>query len=215
MAMARTGYTALAVVAFAVLAVGCEKEPAGITDEVGISLAQGGACATIPGGTIYASTGELLTTGYDQFGYNYQAHMFSGRYCDYDRVIGGAFCDVDLIIQWNDAWLSNKDCDNDALLDRHYGYDSYIGSGAWETNHMAGEYEVDGQMCKWTYFVKIVAAPEDGYTEAGVWYAADGTEIGPVEWGSFAVIQRIYNDSCLGETGIEYVSPDHPGFGGW
>ena len=42
-------------------------------------------------------------------------------------------------------WLSNKDCDGDGLLDRHYGYDSYIGSGAWITNHQSGEYvDADG-----------------------------------------------------------------------
>ena len=46
--------------------------------------------------------------------------------------------------KWNDAWLSNKDCDGDGLLDRHYGLDSYRGSGAWLTNHQSGEYEVDG-----------------------------------------------------------------------
>jgi len=95
-------------------------------------------CATIQDGTIESSTGELLTIGYDEFGYNYQAHMFNGRYCDYDRVIGGDYCDVDLIMKWNDAWLSNKDCDDDDLLDRHLGFPSYIGSGAWCTNHQSG-----------------------------------------------------------------------------
>jgi len=38
-------------------------------------------CATIPGGTILTAEGEVITTGYDEFGYNYQAHMFNGRYC--------------------------------------------------------------------------------------------------------------------------------------
>jgi len=67
-----------------------------------------------------------------------------------------------LVMKWNDAWLSNKDCDGDGKLDRHYGYDSYIGSGAWLTNHEWGTYENDdGKTCRWDYFVKIVAAPED------------------------------------------------------
>jgi len=172
-------------------------------------------CATIQDGTLYASTGELLTTGYDEFGYNYQAHMFNGRYCDYDRDIGGDYCDVNVIMKWNDAWLSNMDCDGDGLLDRHYGYASYVGSGAWLTNHQSGEYEVDGKTCKWNYFVKVVAAPTDAYQDAGYWYAADGTEIGPVIWGAFAIIQEVENDPGAGIHGLQYLSPDHPGFGGW
>ena len=161
-------------------------------------------CTTIQDGEIYASTGELLTTGYDTFGYNYQAHMFNGRYCDCDRVLGGDYCDIDLIMKWNDAWLSNKDCDDDGKLDRHYGYDSYIGSGAWCTNHQKGSYEEDSKSCKWEYFVKIVAKPTADY---------DCEEHGGEQiWGAFCIIQSVYNDPCAGETGIE-MKADIPGFG--
>jgi opacity protein-like surface antigen len=174
-------------------------------------------CTTIQDGTLLTSDDEVITTGYDQWGYNYQAHMFNGLYCDSYR--NAEWCqpykDVSLIMKWNDAWLANADCDGDGLLDRHHGFASYIGSGAWETNHQSGEYEEDGKTCKWNYFVKIVAAPADAYTEGGVWYAADGTEIGPVIWGSFAILQRVYNDTCTGEHGIEYLSPAGPGFGKW
>jgi len=163
-------------------------------------------CTTIQDGTLSASTGEAITTGYDEFGYNYQAHMFNGRYCDYDRVTGGAYCDVNLIMKWNDTWLSNKDCDGDGELDRHYGYDSYIGSGAWLTNHMRGGKGKD----HWTYFVKIVAVPEDAQLVDGVWFAADGTEIGPVIWGAFAIIQEVESG-----VGVLYLSPAGPGFGKW
>jgi hypothetical protein len=164
---------------------------------------------------LVASDGSIIEVGYDQFGYNYQAHMFSGRYCDYDRVIGGDYCDVDMVMKWNDAWLSNQDCDGDGKLDRHYGFDSYIGSGAWETNHQKGEYELDVKTCKWSYFVKIVAAPADAYSDNGVWYSADGTEMGPAIWGDFAIIQQVENDPCAGLHGLQYLSPDHAGFGGW
>lgn len=173
-------------------------------------VAKKGGCVTIQSGNLKASTGETLTTGYDEFGYNYQAYMFNGRYCDYDRVAGGDYCDVNLIMKWNDAWLSNKSCDGDYLLDRHYGYDSYIGSGAWLTNHQSGLTE-DGK--KWTYFVKIVAAPADAYAAGGNWYTADGTEIGPAIWGAFAIIQQVSNDPSLGEHGLLYKSPASPGFG--
>ena len=65
------------------------------------------------------------------------------------------------------------------------------------------------------YFTKIIAAPDDAYKQDGYWYAADGTEIGPVIWGSFATIQTVENDPCAGIEGVQYISPDHPGFGGW
>lgn len=121
--------------------------------------------------------------------------------------------DTWLMMKWNDAWLSNKDCDGDGILDRHYGYDSYIGSGAWLTNHMWGTYEMDGKTCSWYWFEKIVAVPENAYLENGFWYTADGKEIGPAIWGQFAVIQSIYNDPCAGAYGAEYISKASAGFG--
>jgi hypothetical protein len=119
--------------------------------------------------------------------------------------------DTMLIMKWNDAWLSNKDCDGDGLLDRYYGFDSYIGSGAWLTNHMSGEYEQDGEICKWNYFVKIVAAPADAVLSGGVWYTNDGVEIGPVIWGAFAIIQEVENDPCAELYGLQYLSPTRAG----
>jgi len=279
---------------------------------VGTVAAKKSDCTTIQDGTLLTSDGRTITTGYDELGYNYQGHMFNGYYCDSYR--DAAWCqpykDVKLMMKWNDAWLSNKDCDGDGKLDRHYGYDSYIGSGAWLTNHQSGEYkelmlyekdpstwmiiedgaygemvfssisfdfhgygleattdytlirytdpwpgspvvclgenktDSDGELvlsglmqeggskiwlvlsddvncdqkkmvkwnpteylfennliedltvCKWNYFVKIVAAPADAVAVDGIWYTADGTEIGPVIWGAFAIIQEVENDSC-------------------
>lgn len=164
-------------------------------------------CTTIQDGELRTSDGELITPGYDEFGYNYQAHIFNGRYCDYDRVEGGPYCDVNLVMKWNDAWLSNKDCDGDGKLDRYYGYDSYIGSGAWCTNHMRGTGETADD---WVYFVKIVAVPADATLVEGIWRTADGIEIGEAIWGSFATIQEV--ESGMGAI---YVSPAGPGLGKW
>jgi len=181
----------------------------------GLALGKKG-CTTIQDGTLLTSDGRVITTGYDEWGYNYQAHMFNGYYCDSYR--DAEWCqewkDVKLMMKWNDAWLSNMDCDEDGLLDRHYGFDTYIGSGAWLTNHQSGTYiNDDGKTCKWTYFTKIVAAPADAYVENGYWYTADETEIGPQIWGAFATIQSVYNDPCGGYHGIEYLSPAPAGFG--
>jgi hypothetical protein len=173
-------------------------------------------CTTIQSGELLASDGTVITTGYDQWGYNYQGHMFNGFYCDAYR--DAAWCqdyaEDTLIMKWNDAWLSNKDCDGDGELDRHYGHDSYIGSGAWETNHQSGTYEgEDGKTERWNYFVKIVAAPADAYVDGGNWYSAEGDEIGPVIWGEFAIIQEVYNDTGSGDHGVSYKSPSPVGFG--
>lgn len=179
-------------------------------------LAVAGDCVTIQDGTMLNSTtGEVIETGYDQWGYNYQAQLFNGGYCDAyrDAVWCQPYTDIDLMMKWNSAWMSNMDCDLDGTLDRHFGYDSYIGSGAWLTNHQSGMVDVDGKMRKWTYFVKIVAAPADATATNGVWYNADGTEIGPQIWGEFAVIQEVSNDPSSGAHGILYKSPAGPGLG--
>jgi len=161
-------------------------------------------CTTIQDGTLLTSDGRTIVTGYDEWGYNYQARIFNGKYCDAYRDASWCqgWADDDLEMKWNDAWLSNKDCDGDNLLDRHYGFDSYVGSGAWLTNHQKGIYlDANGKKQRWSYFVKIVAIP------------ADGTEIGPVIWGEFAIIQEVYNDTGTGEHGILYLSPYGAGFG--
>lgn len=203
---------------------------------VGVSVAKKcDDCVTIQDGLIQYSPGHYLAgtpiqVGYDPFGYNYQAHLFNGSYANV--YLGGdgfppyqgdteaylaenpgaaskwywPYRDVDLVMKWNDAWLSNKDCDGDGKLDRHYGSDSYIGSGAWETNHMSGGKGKD----HWTYFTKIIAVPDDAQLVNGIWHTTDGAEIGPVIWGSFATILDVES----GE-GATYVSPAGPGFGKW
>lgn len=174
-------------------------------------------CTTIQSGELLTSDGAVIVPGYDEWGYNYQALMFNGLYCDAYRDADWCqpYRDDGLMMKWNVAWLSNKDCDGDGLLDRHYGFDSYIGSGAWLTNHQSGRYEVleTEEECHWNYFIKIVAAPADATVQGGYWIASDGTEIGPVIWGAFAIIQEVYNDPCSGEHGIAYRSPVGPGFG--
>ncbi len=173
-------------------------------------------CATIQSGQIYASDGNVIQTGYDSWGYNYQARLFNGYYCDAYRNADWCqpYIDVKLMMKWNDAWLSNQDCDDDGLLDRHYGYDSYIGSGAWLTNHQSGEYiNENGQVCEWNYFVKIVAVPADAELIEGTWFSGNGDVIGPVIWGEFAIIQQVSNDPCAGEHGVQFLSPMGPGLG--
>lgn len=171
-------------------------------------------CSNIQSGALTDVVGNQITLGYDLWGYNYQAHMFNGFYDNYSRPATPATGGDSLEMKWNDAWLSNKDCDGDGKLDRHYGFSSYIGSGAWLTNHQSGTYLGDnGQVCHYTYFVKIVAAPADASSSGGIWYTGSGEPIGPAIWGDFAVIQEISNDSCTGDHGVLFKSPVPPGFG--
>ena len=123
---------------------------------------------------------NALTKGYDQWGYNYTANMFNGFYDNYSRPDVPVTEGARLMMKWNDAWLNEN-------KERHVGFPSYIGSGAWLTNHEQGMDE-DGN--PYTYFVKIAAAPADAYVSNGYWMSVDGIEIGPVIWGSFAIVQE-------------------------
>jgi len=175
----------------------------------------GDKCTTIQSGTLLASDDSIITVGYDQWGYNYQAHMFNGGYCDAYRDAGWCqdYKEDNLIMKWNDAWLSKTDCDDDGKLDRHLGFASYIGSGAWLTNHQSGEYMMGEEVCTWDYFVKIIAPAADAALTGDIWYTVDGVEIGPEIWGDFAIIQEVFNDPCAGAEGIQYLSPDNAGLG--
>jgi len=182
--------------------------------------------------------GQLLMTGYDVFGYNYQAHIFRGYFANVylGRDGFGPYQGDDaaylalypkaadtwywsyrtdwVMMKWNDAWLSNKDCDYDGNLDRHYGFEEYKGSGAWLTNHQWGVKTLD-MKAPWNYFVKIVAPPSDATLGVdGKWYAADASLIGYEIWGEFAVTQEVSNDKSTGSHGLLYKS-DHPGLGEW
>jgi hypothetical protein len=161
-----------------------------------VVLAGPGGCATIQDGTITDSAGNPLVVGYDQFGYNYQAHMFNGTYDSVDRKLDGMYwgatgdyVDDRLSMKWSDDWLSNKDCTGDHKLDRG----SSGTSQGWETNHVEGEYlDGDGNIWHYTYFVKIV------------WVGPGGSL-----WGQYEVIQENYNDPA----GMAHLKYGTPGFG--
>lgn len=211
-------------------------------------------CTTIQDGVLTYSAGHYLAgrplgIGYDIYGYNYQAHMFSGYYANvylgrdgfspyegddwaYLAANPGAaskwywpYRQTRVEMKWNDAWLSNRDCDGDGLLDRYYGFGSYIGSGAWETNHQWDSYVgEDGKEHKWEYFVKIVALDKpyatskavdedgDGVTDYLLIFDSDGKLLGQLIWGSFVIVLDVYNDPYAGNHGVEFLAPP-AGFG--
>lgn len=178
-------------------------------------------CNTIQSGEIIDASDNVITVGYDAWGYNYQAHLYNGYYDNYSRPDvpvedGGTW----LQMKWSDTWLSNRDCNLDKKLDRGYSCNPVLANssacpGAWLTNHQFGTYEDEnGEMCVWNYFVKIVAVdPESAYVDSGFWFTFEGVEIGEVIWGSFAIIQQVDNDPCADLHGIQYKSPAGPGLG--
>lgn len=178
--------------------------------------------ASIEAGDVFYSAGHYLESnpipmGFDMYGYNYNEYMFKGSYANI--YLGGAgfppymgddeeylmkYPDAEMhwawlyrndrvIMKWNDAWLSNMDRDEDGVLDRHWGLDSYVDSGAWLTNHI----KEDGKGPQ--YFVKIKAVELEDKLMMGFYYR-DDIELGPAIWGSFYEAQIV-------ENGLRYASP--------
>lgn len=156
-------------------------------------------CTTIQDGTLTDVKGNPLVLGFDQFGYNYEAHVFNGTYDSVDRVLDGKFwgqtgdfVDDHLWMKWSDDWLSNKDCNGDGKLDRGApGSPGYpIISQGWLTNHVEGDYDSDGdgtQDAHYTWFIKIV------------WVGPGGSL-----WGQYEIIQEVYNDPTGGYPGLQF-----------
>lgn len=168
-------------------------------------------CTKIQSGTLIDAKGYPIKTGYDQYGYNYQAHMFNGLYENYTRpttpVTEGS---VNLIMKWSDEWLSNLDCNGDKYLDR--GLDLKTGlvpelfpkgtSKGWLTNHEEGDYPWNGESCHYTYFVKIVfVGPVPLAPEQDMW-------AGKRIWGVYAIIEEVLNDPCGGYADGYYGGPN-------
>lgn len=163
-------------------------------------------CANIQSGTITDAAGNPVTLGYDQFGYNYQAHMFNGTYDSSDRTLDGTYwgdtgdyVNDKLIMKWSDAWLANVDCNGNGKLDRGL-VDGVVGgtSKGWLTNHVEGDYDSDGngtQDAHYTWFDKIV-------------WVGPGGDL----WGQYTIIEEVVNDPAAGLHGLQF-KVGAPGFG--
>ncbi|HUV71927.1 MAG TPA: hypothetical protein VMW25_02875, partial [Clostridia bacterium] len=154
---------AILVALFVLLAVAAPVQAAKPTEFDAIGNEKGwekinSSCNTIESGLINDSAGNPITLGYDQYGYNYQAHMFNGYADNYSRPPVPVTSGDKLIMKWSDSWLSNVDCGGDGKLDRGL-VDGVVGgtSLGWLTNHYVGSY-VDGneETQHYTDFVKIV-----------------------------------------------------------
>lgn len=165
---------------------------------------------------------RLFKPGFDQFGYNYTAHIFRGTYDTSDRTIDdtywgstGDYVDDRLIMKWSDDWLTDVDCNGDGKLDRGGPGGAGISKG-WLTNHVVGDYldPIDGSMQQYEWFVKIVYMDTTKYYAMnGNWYDAATNElIGPQLWGAYCIIQEVYNDTGAHQHGVTWKA-SRPGFG--
>lgn len=192
------------------------------------SLAKPQKCTTIKDGVLkypvgHYLEGQLLTTGYDIYGFNYQAHRFDGCFVNYLRSYHGSppyegECSMHFSLKWNDAYLSNKDCDGDGYLDRDWS----LGSGAWRFEQQRGEYmNEDGEICTYSFFAKLIVPPSGSYvgepcdSRGCTWYTSSGEEIGLQRHVYFAMISAITHDSCGRYSGPYYLSSLPVGLGYW
>lgn len=154
-------------------------------------------CATIQDGTIKDSAGNIITVGYDQYGYNYQAHMFNGYADNYSRPATLVTSGDKLMMKWSDAWLANVDCNNDGKLDRGL-VDGQLTDGiskGWLTNLYNGSYtDANGEQ-HYTDFSKIV------------WTGPNS----PL-WGQYTIVEEVWNDPAAGYNGL-FSKLGAPGFG--
>ncbi|MGE5393027.1 MAG: hypothetical protein ACM3NH_04770 [Candidatus Saccharibacteria bacterium] len=167
-------------------------------------------------GTVMSSVGPIAT-GFDKWGYNYQAHMFNGLSSNYSRPeVPDTDGTEQLVMKWSDDWLANVACEQDSARKLARGYDPKTGMAAgvskgWVTNHYEGDYlGDDNEYHHYTYFVKIVwvgAAPTDGTTDPWA---------GKRVWGSYAIIEEVNNDPYNGFHGVSRDSLVNPaGLGFW
>jgi len=94
------------------------------------SFAAAKKCLNISSGQLVDVKGKTLKKGADEWGYDYQAHVFEGFRENYFRPEAIAAGGDELKIKWNEAWLSQTSCDGNKLLDRHADFDRFAGSEA-------------------------------------------------------------------------------------
>jgi len=193
------------VVCLTVVSPVLADKPVGFDPVTGAETAwSNSGCDKIQSGLILDSVGNPLETGFDMYGYNYQAHLFDGTYDSSDRKLDnkywgqtGDYVDDKLQMKWSDEWLSNVDCNGDHKLDRGLinGFPTNVSAG-WLTNHVNGDYlDTYGVLQHYTYFVKI------GY-------------FGPESplWGSYDVLEEVYNDPAAGFHGVTIYTDPGLGF---
>ena len=137
------------------------------------SVATAAALATAIGAGAPASA----EGGFDQYGYNYKANVFSGPADGVDRNLDGkvwgdpTYASDHLVMKWNEQWDDCNDAGNN---------DEEACAGAWTTNEWNGM-SPDGSQSNWHYKIIWVGVDQEN---SELW-----REGGYPIWGSYEVIQ--------------------------
>jgi len=137
--------------------------------------------------------------GFNQYGYNYGARIFSGLADGVDKNLNGkvwgdpTYANDHLVMKWNAAW--------DACNANGYDDPVYC-AGAWDTNEWNGMTQSGS---RWTEHIKIIWVGSKGSNSS---YWIDG---GYSIWGNYEVIE----DQGMAPGHIRYVaaSADPNGLG--
>lgn len=128
--------------------------------------------------------------GFDQYGYNDAARIFSGPADGVDNNLDGTvwgdptFANDHLVMKWNAAWdACNANRNNDP---------AYC-AGAWTTNEWNG---MAPGGSKWTEHVKVIWVGLTG-VDSSYWIAG-----GDLIWGTYEVIQ----DQGMDPTHVRFVN---------
>lgn len=159
----------------------------------------------------------LFDPGFDQFGYNYRAHVFSGMADGVDRNLDGTvwgdatFANDQLVMKWSDEWLTYVDSNGDGKLDRGFldcrgagtnaGLNESHCPGAWLTNEWNGMAPDGSQTVE---HLKIVYSPgclTSGTPSPGAYCV----------WGAFEVVMDQGVDPTTGHFWAALSKPN--GFG--
>ncbi|MBA7697378.1 hypothetical protein ES703_106043 [subsurface metagenome] len=184
---------------------------------------------------------QIITTGFDEFGLNYQSHMFVGYLANnylgrsglppyggddaayFQRMVTeGIVIDISqaqAMASANAYWPRRNEMLVMKWSDAWLSNKDRDGDGILDRNVGSDVWLTnhirgtypDGT--NWYYFSKMVMPPIGSYKSGGFWYQLDGTIIGSVIWGSYARILQISNDPTVPEHGVynNWASPT--GFG--
>ena len=169
------------------------------------SAAASTSCATIKDGTIKAATGETITTGTDQFGYNYQAHSFNGTYDGLDRNLDGLYYGaVGRLRRRQHRHEVERQLARQRRLQQATASSTVgsltaslvvLASAGRRTTSLATTLGADGEQHDYTIFEKIE-------------YVGAGGSL----WGGYEVTQSVVNDPYAGLDGVQ-SKVSSPGFG--
>lgn len=127
--------------------------------------------------------------GFNQYGYNYSARIFSGPADGVDKVLNGkvwgdpTYANDHLVMKWNAAW--------DSCNAHGYNDPAYC-AGAWDTNEWNGNTPGGSG---WSEHIKIIWVGSAGENSS---YWVDG---GYSVWGNYEVI----SDRAMDPEHMKYV----------